>query len=140
MLGSVGAFRRAQQVRAVEGVAFLNKPRDESLLRDALDEALASDVGPLVPTVSRDKASSGNKWNVPVGLTVAKTTNIGKLPNKFQFGIEKSVVRQDDFGQDWQVKLNIIPVIPSLFKNPTFLTRRVKIPVPEGGDVGKEVA
>ena len=67
-----------------------------------------------------DKASSGNKWNVPVGLTVAKTTKIGSLPVKFQFGVQKSVVRQDDFGQDWQIKLNIIPVIPALVKNPLF--------------------
>ena len=73
------------------------------------------------PTVTyNDKASSGNKWNVPVGLTVAKTTKFGKLPVKFQLGIEKSIVRQDDFGQDWQGKLNIIPVIPSLFPNPLF--------------------
>lgn len=54
------------------------------------------------------------------GLRVAKTTKFGKLPVKFQLGIEKSVEHQDDFGQDWQVKLNIIPVIPSLFPNPLF--------------------
>jgi len=73
------------------------------------------------PTVTyNDKATSGNKWNVPVGLTVAKTTRFGKLPVKFQLGIEKSIERQDDFGQDWQVKLNIIPVIPALVKNPLF--------------------
>ena len=73
------------------------------------------------PTVTyNDKASSGNRWNVPVGLTVAKTTKIGRLPVKFQFGVQKSVVREDDFGQDWQIKLNIIPVIPALVKNPLF--------------------
>jgi len=55
-----------------------------------------------------------------VGLTVAKTTKIGSLPVKFQFGVQKSVVRQDDFGQDWQIKLNIIPVLPALVKNPLF--------------------
>jgi hypothetical protein len=73
------------------------------------------------PTITyNDKASSGNKWNVPVGLTVAKTTKFGRLPVKFQFGIQKSVVRQDDFGQDWQIKLNIIPVLPALVKEPLF--------------------
>jgi hypothetical protein len=73
------------------------------------------------PTITyNDKAPSGDKWNVPVGLTVAKTTKFGRLPVKFQFGIQKSVVRQDDFGQDWQIKLNIIPVIPALVKNPLF--------------------
>jgi hypothetical protein len=51
---------------------------------------------------------------------VAKTTKIGRQPVKFQFGIEKSVVRQDNFGKDWQIKLNIIPVIPALVKKPLF--------------------
>jgi hypothetical protein len=73
------------------------------------------------PTVSYDhNASSGNKWNVPVGLFVAKTVKMGKLPVKFQFGIEYSAVGQDAFGQQTQIKLNIIPVIPSLVKSPIF--------------------
>lgn len=71
------------------------------------------------PTVSYDhNASSGNQWNVPVGLFVAKTVKIGKVPVKLQLGVEYSVVSQDDFGQRAQIKLNIIPVIPSLVKSP----------------------
>ncbi len=71
------------------------------------------------PTISYDhKASSGNKWNVPIGLIGAKTTHIGKLPVKFQFGIEYSVVSQDDFGQVAQIKLNVIPVISALLRTP----------------------
>jgi hypothetical protein len=73
------------------------------------------------PTISYDNnASPGNKWNVPVGLFVAKTTKIGSAPVKLQLGIEYSVIKQDDFGQVAQIKLNIIPVIPSLVKNPLF--------------------
>lgn len=73
------------------------------------------------PTITyNDKAASGNQWNVPIGLTVAKMTKIGKVPVKFQLGAEYSVVSQDSFGQEWQVKLNIIPVIPALVKNPLF--------------------
>lgn len=73
------------------------------------------------PTISYDhKASSGNKWNVPVGLIVAKTTKVGNTPVKFQLGVEYSVVKQDAFGQAAQLKLNIIPVIPSLVKNAFF--------------------
>jgi hypothetical protein len=73
------------------------------------------------PTISYDnKAASGNKWNVPIGLTVAKMTKIGGQPVKFQLGIEYSVVGQDTFGQVAQIKLNIIPVIPSLIKAPIF--------------------
>ena len=71
------------------------------------------------PTISYDNnASSGNKWNVPIGLMVAKTTKIGRMPVKFQLAVEYSVVSQDDFGQKAQIRLNIIPVIPSLVKNP----------------------
>jgi len=71
------------------------------------------------PTISYDdRAGSGNKWNVPIGLTAAKTTFFGRLPVKFQFGIEYSVVSQDAFGQVAQLKLNVIPVMPSLVQQP----------------------
>jgi hypothetical protein len=71
------------------------------------------------PTITYDHhASSGDRWNVPVGLFVAKTTKIGRIPVKFQLGVEYSVVNQKDFGQRAQIKLNVIPVIPSLVKKP----------------------
>ena len=73
------------------------------------------------PTITyNDKATSDNKWNVPIGLTIAKMHKFGKLPVKFQFAIEKSIVREDDFGLDWNVRLNIIPVVPGLLKKPLF--------------------
>jgi hypothetical protein len=40
------AERYRQQARLVASVAFLNKSCDESLRRDAIDEALASDAAP----------------------------------------------------------------------------------------------
>lgn len=73
------------------------------------------------PTIAYDdRASSGNKWNVPIGLVVAKTTFFGRLPVKFQLGIEYSVVSQNDFGQRAQFKINVIPVIPSLVQDAIF--------------------
>jgi hypothetical protein len=73
------------------------------------------------PTVTYDaKASAHNKWNVPIGLVVAKTTKILNHPVKFQFGFEYSVLSQRDFGQRFQAKLNIIPVIAPLIKKPIF--------------------
>ncbi len=73
------------------------------------------------PTISYDdKATSGNKWNVPVGLNVSKTVKIGKVPVKFQVGAEYSVVSPDDFGQRFQMKFNVIPVIPGLVQNAIF--------------------
>jgi len=71
------------------------------------------------PTITYDhQASSGNKWNVPIGLIVAKTTKLGGRPVKFQLGVEYSVVSQDDFGQIAQLKLNVIPVMPALMRRP----------------------
>jgi len=73
------------------------------------------------PVITYDhKATKGNKWNVPVGLVVTKTTAIAKKPVKFQFGVEYSVVSQDDFGKRFMFKLSVIPVIPGLVKNPIF--------------------
>jgi hypothetical protein len=87
--------------------AFLNLPK-------------AWQVGMNPATTYDHKASRGNKWNIPIGLVVAKTTKVGKLPVKFQLGAEYSVVSQDDFGKRFLLKLNIIPVIGSLVKNPIF--------------------
>jgi hypothetical protein len=73
------------------------------------------------PTINYDHhAGAGNRWNVPVGPIVAKTTRIGRLPVKFQLGFEYSVVSQDTFGHRAQLKLNVIPVIPALVREPLF--------------------
>ncbi len=71
------------------------------------------------PTITyNDKASSGNKWNVPIGLYVGKTVRVGKLPVNIKVGGEYSVVSEDIFGQRFQLRFQITPVIPSLIKNP----------------------
>jgi len=73
------------------------------------------------PVINYDnKAAKNNKWNVPVGLLVAKTTKIGGSPVKFQFGMEYSVLSQDAFGPRWLLKLNVIPVIQSLIPTSIF--------------------
>ncbi len=45
---------------------------------------------------------------------------MGEMPVKFQFAVEYSVVSQDDFGKKALIKLNVIPVIPTLIKEPLF--------------------
>jgi len=73
------------------------------------------------PVISYDnKATKGNRWNVPIGLNVAKTTAVGKTPVKFQLGLEYSVVSQDDFGKRFLIKLKVIPVIQGLVNKPIF--------------------
>jgi hypothetical protein len=73
------------------------------------------------PTISyNDKADSGNKWNVPVGLFVGKTVKMGNMPVNIKLGLEYSVVSPDDFGKRAVVRLQITPVIPGLIQNPIF--------------------
>lgn len=61
-----------------------------------------------------------------VGLCVAKTGRIGKVPVKMQLGAAYSVVSLGAFGQQAQVELNIIPVIPFLVENPILGGKRSK--------------
>jgi hypothetical protein len=71
------------------------------------------------PTITYDaRATPGNRWNVPVGLMVARTTRLGKLPVKFNFGLEYSVASQDVYGEQARLVLEVIPVIPALVRRP----------------------
>ena len=73
------------------------------------------------PIISyNDKAKSGDKWNVPVGITVGKMVKFGKLPVKIQAGADYSLAYQDDYGERWKFKVMITPVIPALIKKALF--------------------
>jgi len=84
----------------------------------SLDLPDAWQVG-FSPTITYDRrASSGNQWNVPVGLMVSKTTRVGMLPIKFSLGGEYSVVSQDAYGERGKLVLEVTPVIPALIHRP----------------------
>ena len=73
------------------------------------------------PTITyNDNATSGNKWNVPVGGFVGKTIKVGKTPLNIRFGLEYSVVSEDDFGKRTMFRVQITPVISSPLDNPLF--------------------
>ncbi len=73
------------------------------------------------PTISyNDKALKGDKWNVPVGLYGGKTIKVGEMPVNIKFGIEYSVVSPDTFGREFQIRLQVTPVIPGLVQKPIF--------------------
>ncbi|WP_117234920.1 hypothetical protein [Vibrio maerlii] len=68
----------------------------------------------FAPTITYDANREGEKWNVPVGLSYAWMDKIGDIPTKFQIGAEYSIIKNDYYDSDFVLKLNIIPVIPSL--------------------------
>ena len=73
------------------------------------------------PTISyNDKASSGNKWNVPIGAFVGRTVKFGKMPVNFKLGAEYSAIAPDDFGQEAAIRLQVTPIIPGLIQKPLF--------------------
>jgi len=70
--------------------------------------------------LANERASTGQMWTVPVGLSVAKVQFLGKLPVKFALAGQYMPVRPSDFGQEWNVQLVITPVIPKLLKGSIF--------------------
>lgn len=75
----------------------------------------------LNPTITYDdNATSGNKWNVPIGFFGGKTIKVGKTPVNIRAGLEYSVVSQDTFGKRAIFRFQITPVVPSLIQKPIF--------------------
>ena len=73
------------------------------------------------PTISFDRtASSGNQWDVPVGLYVSRVVSIGGMPTQIQATAEYSVVSPNDFGNRASFRFVVTPVIPGLVGNPIF--------------------
>ncbi len=64
------------------------------------------------PTFSYNhEAASGQRWTLPVGFGVSKTTILGGQPWKFGLQYWQYVKQADAFGQDWEVRFTITPVV-----------------------------
>jgi hypothetical protein len=75
----------------------------------------------LDPTISyNEQASSGNQWNIPIGIFVGRTVKYRNKPVNIKLGFEYSVVSEDDFGKRAMLRLQITPIIQGLLKNPIF--------------------
>ena len=59
---------------------------------------------------------SENRFTVPVGLGVTKTVRWGKVPIKLWLETHYSVVRPDDYGNEWVIRFQFTPVIANPFK------------------------
>jgi len=69
------------------------------------------------PSITADwKANSDNRWTVPLGIGVNKTFRIGLLPIRVSLEVHKTVAQPDEFGQDWNFRLVVIPIIPNMVK------------------------
>jgi hypothetical protein len=66
------------------------------------------------------KADHDDAVTFPVGLGVGKLLHIGKLPVKVVGELDYAVVRPEDIGQRWLLRLVVTPVLPELVKRPLF--------------------
>lgn len=69
------------------------------------------------PTITINwKADEGNRVTLPIGLGVTKTIRIGSTPIKMRIEPQYSIIRPDDYGTEWNIRIQIAPVIRSPFK------------------------
>ena len=66
------------------------------------------------------KAPAGDIWTVPLGLGVGKVVKFGRLPIKIQLALQYMPVRPRNTGQEWDVQVQITPVLPKLIKGILF--------------------
>lgn len=70
----------------------------------------------LGPTVSIDWTKKGkDAVTFPIGLGITKTVKMGKFPVKMRFEPQYSLIRPDDYGNIWNIRIQIVPVIKSPF-------------------------
>jgi hypothetical protein len=83
------------------------------ILRRSFPGAWSVGAGPSI--TYNHEAESGDRWTVPIGLGVTKTVRVGKLPMKLRAEVHYSVVRPDSYGDAWNIRLQVTPVIKSPF-------------------------
>ncbi len=66
------------------------------------------------------KGDSGNIWTVPVGLGINKVVKLGRLPIKLGIAGQCMPVHPDSFGQQWNIQVQVTPVIPKLISGTLF--------------------
>lgn len=74
--------------------------------------------GNILANWKADKA--GDTWTVPLGLSVSKVVKFGKLPVRLALAGQYMVHHPDTFGQNWNIQLMMVPVIPKLIKGNLF--------------------
>ena len=65
-------------------------------------------------------APSEDVWTVPIGVGVAKVMKLGRLPIKIELAVQYMPVHPRISGQEWNVQVEITPVIPKLIKGVLF--------------------
>ena len=63
------------------------------------------------------EAEDGNKITFPIGLGVTKTVKWGNTPWKLRIEPQYSIIKPDDYGTLWNLRIQIAPIIKNPFLN-----------------------
>jgi hypothetical protein len=84
------------------------------IIRRSIPGAMSIGMGPTI-TYNWEEESD-NRLTLPVGLGVTKTTRWSNTPVKLRLELHYSVIKPEDYGTEWNLRLQITPVISSPFK------------------------
>lgn len=60
---------------------------------------------------------SKDKFTVPIGLGYNDMAFMGKLPFRYGVEMQYSIIRPDNVGTKWNIRVYFIPIVPNLFKS-----------------------
>ena len=63
------------------------------------------------------EAEEGNKITFPVGLGITKTVKWGNTPWKLRIEPQYSIIKPDDYGALWNLRIQVAPIIKNPFIN-----------------------
>jgi hypothetical protein len=83
------------------------------IMRRRLPDGWSIGMGPTI--TYNWKEDSGNRLTFPVGLGITKTVRWGKTLVKIRLEPQYSIIRPDNLGTTWNIRLQVTPVIRSPF-------------------------
>jgi hypothetical protein len=93
--------------------SHVNRTELQYIFRHAFEGGWSLGMGPNI--VYDWTAEPDDRLTLPIGLGITKTVRIGKMPVKFRFEPQYSIIRPDSVGTEWNFRIQIAPVIRSPF-------------------------
>ena len=84
------------------------------VLRKSIPGAMSVGMGPTITYNWEEKPE--NRLTFPVGLGITRTNRWGNTPVKLRVELHYSLIKPEDYGTEWNLRLQVTPVISSPFK------------------------
>jgi hypothetical protein len=76
-------------------------------------KAMSIGMGPSISV--NWEAAEGNKVTFPIGLGITKTVKWGNTPWKLRIEPQYSIIKPDDYGTQWNLRIQIAPILKNPF-------------------------